>query len=749
MKGRLWWSVVLSATALTCLTVAKPSVVSAQSGPTITGTGPQGSFSYSPRSSTTRRPGLINPLCGLDGGPAVANAACDSQDGREWEGTASTDYFNFEPSVISPPNPDIAAGPDDIVTLVNRTISRYDNPNSQKTQDNNPSGTAPVPYSPAGSYFLPPASKNFLDVWVGEAALNQLCPTLPRSNFSCVIDNGTVRYDQMQGRFVVLFTAADTGLVNQSGNGTPNPAARRASWVLIVSNWATGCQGSGGGFTSTCIPNPTPAVPGGVGNTEFFTTPQPPGPNQGSPNSGGINGNWKIYYGAVANASVGQTNDGLCPSGGCPRGNINDISDIDVGATLPATPAAPAIDCSAGAIGDSTRVCYFPTSARLGLDNDNIIIVSAVYNDNVPLASRTPANPAWAGSRLRLLKKAAIYTGASSTPGCASPLCPGSAQNFVTAVCTTPGCPPNPVPAVTPIQGDFYDLWDSVGGPFTIDRTVSQAQATGPALLLPGLMWEPVHTRGRSLASFNGNAELNGGFTVLLGAVSSTAVLQNQLYMRTITYTRTTPGTIGPNTGGTTAVVNQPLIIGGIPALQTGLQTIPVSSFEDPNAITQRAKLVQQAPNNAPANTPYLYVGDARPHRAIFREGEVYDARVISTTGNRFDSPLVSLNGTVAYDIIQKLGPTLTPLPILYTTWGNGRYYSPMFDTPANVVQYGSISPINLGPYLEKLFVGTTFPPLAPTDPRTFAYGLISGQALLACKDQQPGVNTPGPDTTS
>src|SRR5260370_8043501 len=107
----------------------------------------------------------------------------------------------------------------------------------------------------------------------------------------------------MQGRFVVLFTAADTGLVNQSGNGTPNaPAvARRASWVLIVSNWATGCQGSGGGFTSTCIPNPTPAVPGGFANTEFFTTPQPPGPNQGSPNVARINAHLQIYYSAVPN----------------------------------------------------------------------------------------------------------------------------------------------------------------------------------------------------------------------------------------------------------------------------------------------------------------------------------------------------------------------------------------------------------------------------------------------------------------
>ncbi|HUQ93751.1 MAG TPA: S-layer homology domain-containing protein [Bryobacteraceae bacterium] len=33
------------------------------------------------------------------------------------------------------------------------------------------------------------------------------------------------------------------------------------------------------------------------------------------------------------------------------------------------------------------------------------------------------------------------------------------------------------------------------------------------------------------------------------------------------------------------------------------------------------------------------------------------------------------------------------------------------------------------------------FPALAPTDPRNFHYGNIAGQALLACKGQEPGVN--------
>src|SRR5260370_28120018 len=89
----------------------------AQSAPTIVGTGPQGQINYSPR-STSRRPGLINPLCGTNGGPAVGSAACDSQDGREWEGAASTGYVNYEPSVLSPPNPDFAVCPDHACTIL-------------------------------------------------------------------------------------------------------------------------------------------------------------------------------------------------------------------------------------------------------------------------------------------------------------------------------------------------------------------------------------------------------------------------------------------------------------------------------------------------------------------------------------------------------------------------------------------------------------------------------------------------------
>ncbi|HUQ90165.1 MAG TPA: S-layer homology domain-containing protein, partial [Bryobacteraceae bacterium] len=688
---------------------------------------------YSPRLSE-RRPGLIDPLCGTASGPAVASSSCDSQAGREWEGISATDYFTYEPNVFSPPNPDIAVGPDDILTVVNRTIARYPNPNAPSATNNG--GTAPVTYDAANTYFFSPTNRQFLDVWLGEAALNELCPTFPRSNISCVIENASVRYDQMQGRFLVLFTVADTGLVNCSGcigvpTQTTSPLRRKASWVLVSSRWATGCAASsitvtGVNIGSACVPNTTPATPGISGNTLFFTTPQPPGPSQSTPNSGGINSNWVVSYGAPDNS---------CESG-CPYGNINSISDLRRGGVVT---GARIIDCNNTAVGDTARVCYFPSSARLGLDNDNIVITSSVYNDNLPLATRgitSGANglaPAWEGTRVRVYKKTAVYSGLTSMTGvtgnCGTTtwLCPGASQS-------TPQ-----------LQGDFYDLWAAGTGttPFTTDITVARVLPAGATVSLRGLHYEPEHVRGRSLASFNGNANLDGQFSSIWGAIDQSSTDANPpqtlLYHRPIVYTRTTAGTIGTNVLSTPAIVNIPSIVGGIPTLGA-LQSHTVPQFTNPNSVVQRAKLVQPSPNNQ-LPTPYLYVGDDRPHRVISREGHRYIARVGATAGfSSFSGG--AMDSTVIYDIVQKLTPAGTALEIYNTNWGNGSFYAPMFDTPANVVQYGSISPINVLPFLEKLFVGTAYPPLAPSDPRTFSYGNIVGQALLACKGQDPSISS-------
>ncbi|MBL8219806.1 MAG: hypothetical protein JNL62_11285, partial [Bryobacterales bacterium] len=496
----------------------------AQTGARLVGSGPEGPFNVSAREGTANRPGLIDPTCGLTTGPAVASAACDSQSGREWEGIASTDYFTIEPLAVVP-NPDIAVGPDDILTIVNRTIARYPNPNAPRFD--NSGGTAPVTYNPTGTYYFPPTSRQFLDVWLGEAALNELCPTQPRTNATCQVDNASVRYDQLQGRFVVLFTVVDNALINCFGcldtaSGPNQNLTRKASWVLIVSRWAVGCQGTGGGFGTTCVPNTTPAVPGLPGNTEFFTTPQPPGPTQSSPNSGGVNGNWLAYYG---------TPDGTCESP-CPYGNINSITDLRR-ANPPAFTGAVTLNCTNTAVGNTATTCYMPTSARLGIDNDNLYIVSSVINDNVPRGARTwvlnnpnSESPAWAGTRLRVLKKAGFYTGVSSVPGGTYPLVPGAAQ------------------APAPIQGDLYDLWGDSPAPYAFDRVVTQtvlnSQVTRTSV---GLNYEPEHVRGRSLATYNGNANVGvfgTPFYAIWGTVDQgptvTAPAQHHIYNRSITY---------------------------------------------------------------------------------------------------------------------------------------------------------------------------------------------------------------------
>lgn len=635
-------------------------------------------------------PARVQDRAGPAGVPELArDVAADPQVGRAWEGLASTDYFRTESVTGGPPDPDIAVGPEDILTIAGRTIARYPNPNA--AHFNNASGTAPVPYNPAGTLELAPTSRISLDTWLGEGAITELCPSLPRSPASCLIENASVRYDQMQGRFLVLFTVVDTGHVYTSGLGTPSAVSgllrRKASWVLLVSRWATGCQGTVGvagvNVGSACVTNLVPARFDATGNTEFFTTPQPPGPSQANPNSGGSNQNWMAYYGIV---------DGTCDST-CNFGSINSITDLRRGGVIA---GARTIDCNNTAVGDGTRVCFLPTSARLGLDNDNIVIVSTVYDDNVPLAARTPVNASWQGSRVRVLKKAAIYTGLTSTPGSPStPMTPGAAQ------------------LAPQLQGDFYDVFP-LATPFTLDRAVQGSQ------------YEPAHVRGRPQAFFNNRGGATGGFTMLVGTVSAApgGAVQNTVRLQPITFTQTL--TVDP-----AGAVNRPLISGGIPTFAAQV-TASVPAYTNPNTVRQRGKLVQPSPNNVlPA--PDLYVGDNRPHRVIMREGYVFTARV-GQLPNTFNLDAAPQTSTVIYDAFQVFNSAFAT-PVFNLAWQNGRFFAPMFDVPAYTSQAGGTSPWLALPAKS---VTSTFPPLPPGDPRLFSYGNVFGHALIACKGNEP-----------
>ena len=601
---------------------------------------------------------------------------------KNWEGINSTDYFRFAPpNQLAPPNPEIAVGPEDILTVVDRVLTWYPNPNSPLA-DYTKAPLNAVPNIPFNQLQLV-----LLDVWLGDLLTNStlnLCPTMPRTPASCIVSNATVRYDQMQGRFLVAATVVDTGFV--SGQAFP-AGNRKASWILVVSRFAN-------------------LTTGAAGTTVPFTKPNPP-----DTQAGGIDtGNWKAYVGNIndvdqtgftANtysATVPNPNFGLIvPPAIVPDPNPT----IQVSATT-------AIDCTVPAYGaafapttGAASVCYMPTSLRIGIENNNVALISSVINDNIALAARGSANAAYAGSRLRVFKKSSIYPWAKAT---------------TQPVAITKGS------IFTPTKGDFYDIYPATSASpyiWSIDPDVA------------GLFYEPIHLRGRAIASFSGTiaasctapfdispSKCDDSISYIVGAQSSRAagMPQTNLKWRSLVYNATT----------------------GIPSLSALGTTASVPVFADPGCVVQGAYADGLTKGNAAPYTasPCLYVGDDRPQRVMFREGFLYVARVgdrsvsgitptdfmqgsLETNGGTSGLGNVTgagLTSTVIYDVFQKLAPQATPNAIIQAQWENGRYWAPMYDTPANVQQSGSINPINLLPFLEKLFVSTTYKATFPFD---------------------------------
>src|ERR1700759_5439346 len=139
--------------------VLATGLASAQPGVKVT------TINGSASSSTpiTNDPNLTGPTAKA---PAVdANGLAKYWDGLG-TGGASTNYFSTPPYITAPPNPQIAVGPDDILTIVNRTISRFPNPNA--------AGGSGV----ANPYNNPPTEYVWLDTWIGIPTLGPtLCPS--------------------------------------------------------------------------------------------------------------------------------------------------------------------------------------------------------------------------------------------------------------------------------------------------------------------------------------------------------------------------------------------------------------------------------------------------------------------------------------------------------------------------------------------------------------------------------------------
>lgn len=649
-----------------------------------------------------QRPGLVvDPPTG-SGRSALSHTmtpripAGTQAQGKQFEGFAVTDYFNFEQNYVSPANPEIATGPEDILFIVNRQIGRLPNSNAD--------GVAPS---------AAVTQKAFLDAWIGEAALNQLCPTQPRTTASCVFDNASVRYDQIHGRYLVLFTVVDTGTTILTQAPT---SPRKSSWVLLVSRF---------GVLTPAGSLAPPVTPPPGGNSDIFVATRPPAGSV----TGGVNAAlWFLYYGSAVNGpgadGFGNVTSGLSNVG---PGNINAVPGrLTTGAAQDAV-----FDCRPEAIQvNPTRVCYVPTSARLGIDNDAITIVSAVLNANVA----NPGEPieidrnvgrsnhvvtAYAGHRIRVIKKSAIYTAGALTAG----------NQFAGSSLGDPAR----------FNGAYYDLYSNPNGqgtpitnplvPYTAVVSAARPDVSPNFNAQSPVFYEPAHLRGRPMATYsNAIAPSESSFansaTYLVGAIASDQP-QTTLFVQGIRYI---PATC-PCTNNSFTFPNG--LAGPIPfypMLQNqndanSQQGFPgfvgVQPFANPGLVTQQNLRTQAAGTN-PVR---LYVGDNRPHRVIFREGHLYVARVTGPVGESLFNAQ-PLSATVAYDVIQKQSPISEPTSVLATKWFNTQAYAPMFDVPANVVQFGQASPINLFPFLEKLFVGTTYPPLVAnginraTDPR-------------------------------
>jgi hypothetical protein len=676
--------------------------------------------------------------------------------GKYWDGISSTNFYNVPPYIAAPPNPQVAVGPDDIFTIVNRTIARYPNPNAL--------GNSLV----SNPYNNPPTSQIWLDTWLGITDLNTLCPTVApaRTNATCQIDNASVRYDQLQGRFLVLMTVSDV-------------PAHISNFVLIVSRFATFTQGT-------------------TGTNQLFTAPI--APIVGGTGTGGVlSANWVRY---IIPVNV------VLPGGGRPGENGNTTAtNLTAFCTTPnlgGDPASLPPSNTAGA-GPITSGCsnYFPTSARLGLDNDNIILAAPVLDGSqAPFPNPTlnapqlPGGP-YAGTRVVTVPKMVVYN--------------GTALPLVAAnVCAPNGC-------------GAINLSDNTATGTLTATTGNPAPTPGN---IPAVFWEPDNLRGRALASFNSQVGPAGNADA--GIISPVAYLVGTLITDLLTGANYTPNL----TGGDLTLLVQPIVFtcpgtaifsgplgvtfcgvagGGANGQVPDLPVLgPLKTNASSIAIVGDPAPVGQS--NANDGTSMvnrrLFVGDSRPQQVIFREGLLYVARAVRTSdssGNALGTSTVmyhilrqecqyttSLPGaitatatsiTVANAAAAQIPSSTPPLPIVIqidgeklrvtartgntltvvrgventvgaahiagslvvnlsiacpaystdgstlpdpslvmeTSWFNGQnvpdptgnllgygFYGPMFDVPANVISSGPVSPISLFPWFEKLFVGMT-----------------------------------------
>jgi len=509
--------------------------------------------------------------------PSSGESSKAPRQGNYWDSLDETDYYAVVPYIYAVPNPQMAVGPDDIFTTVNRTIADYPNPNAL--------GNSAV----TNPYNNPPYSKIPIDNWLGITDLNTVCPTTPRSNFTCVLDNITTRYDQLQGRYIVLFTATDV-------------PQHSSTFVLIVSKSAQFQHGTSA--TSQLFTAPIAPIIGGTG-------------------TGGVgSANWIRYWVPInvilpGTLSAGTQFCSTLTTGTGPFPGTLLIGGYSGSLPQQGTPAT--------VYGPATSGCsdYFPTGARLGLDNDNIILTAPVldmsqapfsstgssgagpYEDAFgPIPTTTPAgafpatgtpttdneitlvpfNPPvqnlpqlpagpYAGTRVVTVPKMIVYNGATLAYGAGSGGALNLADDTATGTLTgtwtsgeipTPTCPGPPTPLAFPTPATTIAC--NPNGSFTVSNLPAHnAYLTSPPLVdpdlaavnsgatawcgaplivpnilganntvtaattncnpIPPIFWEPDNLRGRALATFD--AQTIGGIITPIDYLVGTLITDN------------------------------------------------------------------------------------------------------------------------------------------------------------------------------------------------------------------------------
>ena len=150
--------------------------------------------------------------------------------------TPTLTFEGIEQTELSPPDPDFAAGPEDLIAVVNSRLARYSRTGTQ-------------------------LQLTTLYAWF-ESLIPTVCPNVSRA---CTIFDPTVRYDSLHGRFLVSAMSED-------------PSTLKTYYLLSVSNGATftggwkhwALEGSRNGTTQTFLEIDFPQV--GYDNVAVYLT---------------------------------------------------------------------------------------------------------------------------------------------------------------------------------------------------------------------------------------------------------------------------------------------------------------------------------------------------------------------------------------------------------------------------------------------------------------------------------------------